>query len=333
MNFSTRQQRPTLVPHCSRLHRRLPHIWALVLLLCAADLSAQKARDEEDASGNAPQSNEFSAQVRVGGVYDTNVSVDELNASTGQSDYAAVLQGQLEYQWAFAQKTKFSLSYDVSQSFYAEFSNLDRQSHILSGDLRRKVGDTDVGISYHYVDARLDGDDFLNIQRTSPYASMFLSKKVFARLAYVYIDKDIIDRSDRDADSSAGELDVYWFRQGLRSYFNFGYRYKDEDANAARFDFKSNSFKLRYVQRFALLGRLAKLEMAWRYEDRDYSSPTPSISEDRGDERNRWDIDLEIPVLESASLVFFYAYNNYNSNLPSADYGQHLAGSEFVYRW
>jgi hypothetical protein len=304
----------------------------LLAALAAGELAAQ-APDGDNATDQYTGKNRFSAEVRVGGEYDSNVSIDELDASSGKSDYAALLEGQLEYQRKFSKEGQFTLGYDLSQSLYDEFSELNRQTHILSADLGSGFGDTDIGISYHYVDSRLDGDDFLTMQRASVYASRFLSKKWFSRLAYVYTDKDIVDRRDRDADTDAGEIDVYWFRQGLRSYFNVGYRYKDENANGDQFDYKSNSFKLRYIQRFELFERLAKLELAWRYEDRDYSSPTPSIGEDRDDERNRWQVEVEIPVLEQAGIIVYYNFNDYDSNLQRADYRQHVAGGEFVYRW
>lgn len=304
----------------------------LLLALSAGDLAAQ-AGEENGAEANGDNRNSFSAELRVGGEYDSNVSVDELDASSEQSDYAALLEGQLVFQRRVSEDGQFTLGYDLSQSLYDEFSELNRQTHILSADLNTGFGDTDAGISYHYVNSRLDGNDFLTLQRASVYGSRFLSKKWFARLAYVYSDKDIENRRDRDADTNAGEIDVYWFRQGLRSYFNAGYRYKDEDATGDQFDYKSNSFKLRYIRRFELFDRLAKLELAWRYEDRDYSSPTLEIGEDRDDERNRWQVEVEIPVLEQAAVIVYYNFNDYDSNLQRADYRQHIAGGEFVYRW
>jgi hypothetical protein len=325
--------RPGSRPSRTHSRRHAGIISGLLAALLAADLAAQDSEGEGASKQAANGSNHYSAELRVGGEYDSNVSVDEVDVASEQSDYALLLEGHVEYQRRFANDAQFSLGYDLSQSLYDEFSRLDRQTHIISGDLNAGFGETDIGISYHYVDSRLDGDDFLTMQRSSVYGSRFLSRKWFSRMAYVYTDKDIVNRSDRDADTDAGEFDLYWFRQGLRSYFNVGYRYKDENANADRFDYKSNSFKLRYIQRFELFDRLAKLELAWRYEDRDYSSPTPEIGEDRSDERQRWQVQVEIPVLEQAAVIVYYNFNNYDSNLERADYRQNIAGGEFVYRW
>ena len=46
-----------------------------------------------------------------------------------------------------------------------------------------------------------------------------------------------------------------------------------------RFDYSANNFKLRYIHRFDVWEEVLKLELSWRYEDRDYTSITPSIGE------------------------------------------------------
>jgi hypothetical protein len=228
---------------------------------------------------------------------------------------------------------EFGLTYDYDQSIYNEFSQVDRQTHIVGSSLDMDFNRFDTGVSLFYIHSRLDGDAFLELYRASPSISGFLSKKWFARAAYVYSEKVIEDREERDATTHAGESDVYYFRRGLRSYFNLGYRFRDEDANADRYDYTSHALKLRYVQRIELLSRMSKLELSWRYEDRDYSSITPSIAEERDDNRSRWRADYEIPLTTGSVVQFYYGYADYESNLPSADYYQDISGMRYVYRW
>jgi hypothetical protein len=121
--------------------------------------------------------------------------------------------------------------------------------------------------------------------------------------------------------------------RGLRSYFNLGYRYRDEDAEGDQYDYLSNGVKLRYIHRFETLSRLAKLELAWRYEDRDYSSDTPGIGGERDDQRHRWRADFEIPIVGRSSLQVYSGYADYDSNYPQADYTQAVVGTRLLYRW
>ena len=276
---------------------------------------------------------QFGAEVTVGGEYDSNVAIDEVDLSSAQSDYALTMGAKLEANSKLTDTFDIDFSYDYSQSLYKEFSEVDRQTHILGANLELDMGKIDSGLSLFYIDSRLDNKKFLQFSRVSPSLSGFMSKKWFARGAYVYSDKVIERSSQRDAKSNTGEVDLYFFRRGLRSYFNFGFQYKDEDAQADEYDYKAGSLKFRYIHRFNMLSKVATLELAYRYEDRDYSSPTPSIEKNRADQRQRWRVDLEIPVIERGAVKFYAAYGDYESNLDRANYDQNIIGTRFVYAW
>jgi hypothetical protein len=270
----------------------------------------------------------------MGVEYDSNIAVEEVDRASNESDYALTLNAGLGMEHDLSNTAEFGLTYDYNQSIYNEFSQVDRQTHLLGSSLNFDLARVDTGISLFYINSRLDGEPFLELYMASPAVSGFLAKKWFARAAYVYTDKIIEDRSERDATTNAGEVDLYYFHRGLRSYFNLGYRFRDEDANADRYDYESNSVKLRYIYRTELFSKLAKLELAWRYEDRDYSSITPQIGEPRDDKRHRWRLDFEVPILwDGGALQFYYGYADYESNLPQADYTQTITGTRFVHRW
>ena len=294
--------------------------------LCAPSLWAQGAPEKLPAIG-------FGAEVTVGAEYDSNVAIDEVDLNSAQSDYALTMGAKLEANTKLTDKFDMDFSYDYSQSLYKEFSEVDRQTHILGTNLELDMGKLDSGLSLFYIDSRLDNKKFLQFSRVSPSLSGFMSRRWFARGAYVYSDKIIESNSDRDAISNTGEIDLYFFHRGLRSYFNFGFQYKDEDAQAEEYDYKAGNLKVRYIRRFDLLSKVATVEVAYRYEDRDYSSPTPSIGENRSDQRQRWRVDLEIPVIERGAIKFYAAYGDYKSNLPRADYDQNIIGTRFVYAW
>ena len=306
------------------------HEYAIPIAMLSA-LSLSLPGHAEDNTGLPSPT--FSAEVAVGAEYDSNVSVEEVDRTSGDSDHAIILDLELGMQQQFGESTDLSLSYDFSQSKYDEFSQVDRQTHILGADLAIDTGNLNTGLSAYYIDARLDGDAFLELWRVSPSLSGFITQKWFARGAYVYSDKSIDNRPDRDAKTNAGEADLYFFRRGLRSYFNLGYQYKDESAQAARYDYTSHNLKLRYIHRLEIFDKLSKLELSWRYEDRNYSSATPSIGEERDDQKNRWKVDLEIPLTERASFQLYGGYAEYSSNLPAADYDQNVFGTRFLYSW
>jgi len=275
----------------------------------------------------------WSAELGVGVEYDSNISVQEVDVASSQGDYAMTLDAGLAAKKQLSSTVKTALTYDFSQSIYDEFSQVDRQTHILGADIGVDLGRADPGLSVYYIISRLDGSKFLDLYRVSPSVSGFLAQKWFGRGAYVYSDKTIHERRGRDATTNAGELDAYYFLRGLRQYFNVGYRYRDEDAKADRYDYHSNSVKLRFIQRFELFSRLTKLELAVRYEDRNYTSDTPSIGKKRHDERSRLRMDFEVPVFGSGAIQFFAGYADYESNYEPAAYDQTLVGTRFIYSW
>lgn len=297
------------------------------MLLCMAFGNAYA--QDPDAAMRA----RWSAEIGIGAEYDTNVSVDEVDLSSGQSDYAYIIDFELGVKKKLSEKTDATASYNISQSSYNEFSRVDRRTQILGGALNRDLGSSNAGLSAYYIDSTLDGDPFLRFARLSPSLSGFLARKWFARGAYVHSERRIDGRSQRDARTRSAEADVYYFHRGLRSYVNLGYRYRHEDAVAEELDFQSHALKLRYIRRFDLFGRRAKAEAALRYEVRDYRSDEPTIGEPRDDDRLRFKLDFEVPLNDRLTWQWYYSYGDYVSNLPRADFTQNILGTRLQLAW
>ena len=275
----------------------------------------------------------WSVEVGVGAEYDTNVSVDEVDLSSGQSDYAYIIDFELGVKKRLTENTEGSLTYDISQSSYDEYSRVDRRTQILGGTLSTDLGKSNAGLSGYYIDSTLDGDPFLRYARLSPSLSGFLARKWFARGAYVHAERRIDGSNQRNARTQSGEADVYYFHRGLRSYVNLGYRYRHEDAVAEELDFNSHALKLRYIRRFDLFGQRAKAEVALRYEVRDYRNEEPTIGEPRNDDRLRFKMDFEVPLNDRLTWQWYYSYGDYVSNLPRADFTQNILGTRLQLAW
>ncbi len=302
-------------------------ISAVLMSGVSAHALAQPAKTEERLESP------FSVDVSAGVEYDSNISVNEIDSSTGADDFAAVLDADLEFETELGEDTEFGLGYSFSQSLHADFTNFDIQSHFASAELSHDFGEFDVGAAYRFIYTRLGGDGFLVMQQVSPYLTKFFGKKLFMRADYTYTDKDFENRIDRDAAVHAGGADIYYFLNGVNTYFVAGYKYEDEDAIDPQFDFQSHNVKARLSQRFPMGERDAKLKLGWRYESRDYSSITPSIGAIRDDSRHRFQAELEIPITDSVYTSLEYEYSDFTSNLPSADYTQNLAGARLGIRF
>jgi hypothetical protein len=253
--------------------------------------------------------------------YDDLVTVEEIDRVRDVRDGAVVLDLDLDYEKNFDQGTDLSLGYSLSQKSYFEESDFDLQIHNVSFGLKQNFETFDLGVETYSVHARLDNSELLNFQHVSPYFTRFLTRRLYLRGAYFYRDKDFPDNPGRDGNVHAADVDFYYFLDSTRHYFVAGVRYEDEDTRDSAFDFKARRFDLRYSRRFDLYGdRPVRLRLDWRYENRDYDSVTPTISEIRDDLRQRWRVRVDLPIRDKLTALLSYQYRDHESNVPSADF-------------
>jgi len=314
------QKEGTVMRSKSRANSQSAICVYMITAAAAAPAFAQQAGTEERL--DSP----FSVELSAGAEYDSNVSVGEIDNNTGADDFAAVIDLDLEFEKDVTENTEISAGYSFSQSLHDQFTNFDIQTHFASAGVSHDFGAFDAGAAYRYIYSRLGGAGFLQIQQIEPYATRFFGKKLFIRAAYTYTDKNFKNRIDRDAMVHAGGADVYYFLNGVRTYFVAGYKYENENAVDPQFDFRAHHIKARFSQRIRMGKRDAKLKLGWRYESRNYSSITPSIGAIRDDNRHRLQAELEVPLTDHFFGLVEYEYSDYSSNLPSADYTQNLAG-------
>jgi len=301
-------------------------IFALCMASCAGAVMAQDRTTDDVPREKQNKDSAFSAEASIGVEYDSNINVDEIDNNTGSDDIAAALDVDLEYDIDLSSDTVLSLGYNFSQTLHDDFTNFDLQTHFASADLSHDFGDVEPGVAYRFIHSRLGGDGFLTMHQVSPYVSAFLSDNLYARADYTYSDKNFLGRIDRDSKNHAGGADFYYFVNGVKTYFVAGYKYANENAVDPQFDYDAHQFKLRFSQRFPIASREAELKLGWRYETRNYDNVTPAIGVPRDDDRHRLQAELEVPINDTFFVRTDYEYGDYSSNLPTADYMQHLVG-------
>ena len=305
---------------------------SLTLLGCLLTLTVAAQSDEVPPSVENRES-KFSADISAGIEFDGNISVNEIDSNTSEDDFAAILDVDLGYDVAIGEKTDLDFGYRFSQSLHDEFEDFDVQAHFASINLSHDFDALKAGVAYRYVDTLLDKEGLLELQQVSPYVSKFFGKRFFVRADFTYTDKEFDDGSLRSATVDALGVSVYWLINGLQTYIVIGYKYEDENTDGPQFEYQTNSFRLRFAQRFALGRRDARFRLGWRYEDRDYDAITPQIGEFRDDQRHRFQAELEIPIAKRAYASIEYGYSDFSSNLPSADYDQNVASVKLGMRF
>ena len=265
---------------------------------------------------------DLGAVIEIGGLTNDNLSIDDIDLSTGNSDVAAKASVLLSYDQGIGDKLNFGVSYKGSQTLYQDFTDFDFQSHLLTAEADYKIKKYKVGVIYRNADSTLAGDDFLKLTQVSPFVSSFVGEKTFIRAAYAYSDKDFDSAENRSAREHQGRVDAYYFLNGTRQYVILGYALEHSNAQGDPFDFLSNRVRLSYVHKFKLGPKRVKLGASWSYELRDFENLTPSINAVREDDRHRGRVNLEVPINKSLYSRIEYKREMNSSNLSSADFNR-----------
>jgi Surface lipoprotein assembly modifier len=311
---------------------------ALLGSAVATVAAAQGDREIEDtdapsaapADSGADAARPLSFEVGTGLEYDSNVAVLDLDSTADAGDTAVLLELGVDYDSAADGPLDFQTGYHFSQSLHDDFDAFDVRIHRGSAAASYDLGRLDAGASLQHAQAELDGADFLTLTQVSPYVSRLLGKRLFLRFAYAHSDKDFAGRRERDATNDSLAADAYVFVNGLTTYVVFGYRYDDENAVDAQFDYAGHKLNAQLSKRISLGARELTSKTYLRYETRDYASPTPSINAERSDDRWQLETTLELPVGERVLARFSYKHSDNRSNLPSVDFDENVVSVGFA---
>lgn len=246
--------------------RSLPYVFTVISLTAPA------------VSAPAAEQADFNGHLSTGVEHDSNVSVDDLNASSDQSDQAWVFEAGLQGLLRPAEKLNLTLGYSASGSRYQELDQFDQDIHLLSADLSYDFDPVTIGTSYHYSHTILGSEPFLDFHRTSAYLGSLISNNVYLLASLQKKEKDYEESNARDADISGVSLDSFFFFNKAQSHFVIGLDYDQEDARADEFDNDLWRVRAALLNRFSLGGEDNRVRLGWRYESREYDQAAPSTS-------------------------------------------------------
>lgn len=284
-------------------------------------MSAASQAQEAPPSTSGPT---LTFEGKIGTEYNSNVAVQELDANTGQGDWAATLNARGEISGSPVEKLTLRGGYEFSQSLHDEFDAFDIALHRGYGEASYDFSGVTAGVITNLAQANLAGDKYLTFTQVSPYLSHQFNDTLFLRVAYAATDKSFEGRSEREATSNAVSADAYFFLNGTTQYIAVSGKALEEDANDNTLDYGAGSARVRYVQRFAAFDRDLTFRAGVEYEKRDYDASTPSIGAPRSDKRAGVDLSLEAPITENIFVEGAYRYGDYQSNLASADYNEQV---------
>ena len=288
-----------------------------------AGKNARALLDTIEQQGGEAAAKPWYVRLGLGFEYDDNLTVEEQDLATDQSDFATVVELEGGYRFTVPKPYQAEISYSLSQSFYDDYSQFDLQTHTLGLSGSRDFDGWEAGLSYAYSYMFLGREGFLQSHRLTPNAGVFLPHGLYATVSYTLEDKDFRKTADngRDAVNQAVGGDLFAFFMENRGYLQLGYRLEGESASAAEYDYLGHTLTAA-VQVPAWYETKARL--SFKYQDKRYRHITPSIGVEREDTKETIGLMVGRKFLEMYEAKVEYQYITSDSNLESSDYTENL---------
>lgn len=276
----------------------------------------------------------WNASAEAGLVYDSNVSIDEVDVHSSKGDGAiggSASVGALA-QWV---DEGIELSADVSvfDTHYVQYDAFNTNTVMLSSTLAYDLSNYDLGLDYFYAVNKLDGDKFLSLSTIQPNVGGFIGRALYMRLGLGFTDKTFYQSEGRNADQYALNGNAYYFLRSTERYLAVSYRYSVENSSDKTFVYKGNHIKLMWNEKTSILGYKAKWKLGFSYGDQSYDNAPEEEESAQSDTSYSVFAEVKMDINTQTYWNLSYEYFDNNSNFRDQTYTQHIInasiGAEF----
>lgn len=271
---------------------------------------------------------DFGFDATVGGQYDSNVALVDLDSNAGEPDLSTLLEAGISLQTALTDNTSLKLGYDYSGTSYKTYSEFDLALHHGHASVTTRRDTFDAGISLDRYEGVLSGDDYLSLTQLSPNVSRLFGERWYVRGAFLLTDKSYATVEARDATARAARADVYYLMEGLRHYVALGTQFTSEDATDSAYDFAGTQAIVTYGREVQWLAADIDLKAQFRFENRDYEGANTIGEETRRDRRMRLRLSMAFPFSDHVSLDTWLEQTHNQSTLEEANLDRTIVGTQ-----
>lgn len=300
------------------MNTRINRILSITLALLAITGHARAEEGQFD----------FSFDATVGGQYDSNVALVDLDSNAGEPDLSMLLEAGVGIKTKLTDRTSLKLGYDYAGTNYLTYSEFDLALHHGHVSVATRLDKFDAGLSLDRYEGLLSGEDYLSLTQLSPNISRLIGEHWYLRGALLLTDKSYATVEARDATANALRTDIYYLVDGLRHYVALGTQFTGEDAMDAAYDFDGTQAILTYGRQVQWLTTDVDLKAQFRYEQRDYAGPNYAGQSTRRDQRMRLRLSTSFPFSEHVSLDTWLEHSHNQSTLEEANLDRTIIGTE-----
>ncbi len=279
---------------------------------------------------------ELDGEVAGGLIFNSALSVDELDEVSSQSDNGYEFNGAVKGKWQLTDQTRLSSSYAYNQKKYSEYSQFDLALHQLNIDGRYRFNQSEIGVRVDGASASLAENTFLNYQQVSLYLGHFVQPETYLRTSIKTKNKYFAKLPNRDASGLVASFDMFHFINGANTMLMLGLSTEKEDAQDNQFAYSGMGVQTKVTHKFRVFGLNSKVGVGLRFQRKDYQSvevetlPAEGMSE-RDENRRVIEANWDLHLLDNLLVMSELEHGNFNSQLESQNYEQTTASIGLKY--
>jgi hypothetical protein len=275
----------------------------------------------------------WALRVSLGGAYDSNVAVTQLNTASGQPNALTNIGLSTSYKFIDSPVNSASIAYDFSQSMHESLKQYDIEMHGVTLSGSHKMGKSTADMSYSFYNVLLGNRAFLQMHVVDPGVLTQLSSRVFIRTDVLYLNESFLtDHTRNAAHYQPGVLGFYFF-DNYRAFLLLGANYQTERTVGAPYDYNGYDLKASLTLPLDIGQRKGKVKTSYEWTSLRYLNVTQSIGAKRYDQSSRFDVNVEMPIEGKFSAALNYEYVVRLSNLSTMHYAETVAGGNLVYNF
>jgi tetratricopeptide (TPR) repeat protein len=268
--------------------------------------------------------NPWNLAFHTGLEYDDNITVSELDQTTGVGDFSYLFEFAGAYKFQITPELELEAGYDFYQSLHDDLSAFDLQSHIFSLNGSYEFKGLDLGLLSMYNRTSLGAADFLEIYSTSPSVGFSVTDTWYATASYSYKNTNFFNINNRDAQNHGFGVSNFLFFLDSQVMVLLGYQFENEITTGAEFEYLGHFLNTKLQYSIPFLNLQTKVNLGYKFYFKDYKNVTASIGKKRDDFRHTAELGIYQPIYKKLHAKLKYQYINSISNLASSDYQENI---------
>lgn len=296
--------------------------------------TASSAREFLGLIENQKPPKPWRVSLRGGASIDDNVTLTDLNLTTGIGDLLTFYSFSGSYQFEPIKTFTLDTGYDFFTSIYDNLHQFDMQIHSGFVNATKSFDDVDLKMGYTFNYIKLDEIDFEYIHTFNSGVSFTLKDWWYVDLSYFLSSKIFVNAAARDGHNHSLRISNYFTLDDDGGLAWVAYAPEADVTRDPQVTYVAQNISVGAQHPVPCLEKLkTKIRASYNFTYQDYLFITPFIGVERVDFRNSVSFEIIQPVMDYFDLIFQYQYMNSASNFLANDYVQNVfslsAGASF----